>query len=46
MVPPPGMAAQFGSNILVVNSFLDVSVRTGSDYGITTVSNNIPPTCP
>ena len=41
MVPPPGMAAQFGANILVVNSFLDVSVRTGSDYGITTVSNNI-----
>jgi hypothetical protein len=41
MVPPPGMAAQFGANVLVVNSFLDVSVRTGSDYGITTVSNNI-----
>jgi hypothetical protein len=41
IVPPAGMPAQFGSNILVVNSFLDVSVRTGSDYGLTTSSFNI-----
>ena len=41
IVPPGGMPAQFGTNILVVNSFLDVSIRTGSDYGLTTSSLNI-----
>ena len=41
LVPPAGMAAQFGANILVVNTYLDVSVRTGADYGLTTTSSNI-----
>ena len=41
LVPPAGMAAQFGANILVVNTYLDVSVRTGSGYGLTTTSSNI-----
>ena len=41
LVPPAGMAAQFGANILVVNTYLDVSVRTGSDYGLATTSSNI-----
>jgi hypothetical protein len=41
IVPSAGLAAQFGSNILVVNSFLDVTVRTGGDYGLTTSSFNI-----
>ncbi len=41
VVPPAGMPAQFGANILLVNAYLDVSVRTGSDYGLTTTSNNI-----
>ena len=41
LVPPAGQPAQFGANILLANSFLDVSVRTGSDYGLTTTSSNI-----
>ena len=38
VVPPAGMPAQFGANILLVNAYLDVSVRTGSDYGLTTTT--------
>jgi hypothetical protein len=41
IAPPGGTPAQFGANVLVVNSFLDVSVRTGGDYGLTTSSFNI-----
>ena len=41
VVPPAGMPAEFGANILLVNSYLDVSVRTGSDYGLTTTSSNL-----
>ena len=41
LVPPAGMAAQFGANILLVNAYLDVSVRTGGDYGLTTTSSNL-----
>ena len=41
LVPPAGKPAQFGANVIVVNSFLDVSVRTGGNYGLTTTSSNI-----
>ena len=51
MVPPAGEPAEFGANVLLVNSFLDVTVRTGAatpsgsaqsgDYGLTTTSSNI-----
>lgn len=41
LTPASGLAAQFGSNILVVNSFVDVTVRTGGDYGLRTTVSNI-----
>ena len=51
MVPPAGEPAEFGANVLLVDSFLDVTVRTGTatpsgtaqsgDYGLTTTSSNI-----
>ncbi len=41
LVPTAGVAAQFGANVLVVNSFVDVVVRTGGDYGLRTLVNNI-----
>lgn len=51
IVPPAGEPAQFGASVVVVNSFLDVTVRTGTatpsgtaqsgDYGLTTTSSNI-----
>lgn len=40
MVPPAGMPAQFGANALVVNTFVDISVRTGGDYGLTASVND------
>ena len=46
VVPPAGKPAQFGANILVANSFLDVTVNTGTDYGLTTTSSNISPLLP
>jgi hypothetical protein len=42
LVPPTGVAAEFGYT--VVNDtpvFLDTSVRTGKDYGLTTTVSNI-----
>jgi hypothetical protein len=42
MVPPPGQPAQFALTILNINTFLDTTVRSGSDYGITTHIDNIP----
>ena len=35
MVPPAGDAAQFGVNLLLIDAFIDVHVRTGGDYGLT-----------
>jgi hypothetical protein len=35
MVAPPGVPAEFGANVLLVNAFIDVVVRTGGDYGLT-----------
>jgi hypothetical protein len=41
MVPATGEPARFGFNIHGNAVFLDTSVRTGGDYGITTSVNNI-----
>lgn len=42
IVPPPGVAAQFGFLFDTIPTFLDSSVRTGGDSGITTRSDNTP----
>ena len=34
LVPPPGVPAEFGFSLQGLNTFLDASVRTGSDYGV------------
>jgi hypothetical protein len=40
--PPPGVAARFGFQLKgLVPVFLDVSVRTGGDYGLTVNTHNI-----
>ncbi len=43
LVPPPGMPAQFAFDLFGVQVFLDFSVRSGGDYGITAHTDNIPP---
>ncbi|HEU4700994.1 MAG TPA: hypothetical protein VFS37_00815, partial [Conexibacter sp.] len=40
MVPPPGVPARFGINVIGTIVVLDASVRTGSDYGLTVTSRN------
>ena len=35
LVPPPGLPAQFGFDLLGTNTFLDAKVRSGGNYGIT-----------
>jgi hypothetical protein len=35
LVPPPGVAAQFGFDFNGTRTFLDAGVRSGGDYGIT-----------
>jgi hypothetical protein len=35
LVPPPGIPAQFGFEIIGEQTLLDASVRSGGDYGIT-----------
>jgi hypothetical protein len=35
LVPPPGMPAQFAFNLVGVQTFIDASVRSGGDYGLT-----------
>jgi hypothetical protein len=42
MVPPPGVPAQFAFNLLGVHVFLDATVRSGGDYGITVHADNLP----
>jgi hypothetical protein len=41
LVPPPGVAAEFGGTLENLNTFLDSGVRTGGDYGITTHVENL-----
>ena len=33
--PPTGVAAQFGTNLLLIDAFITIHVRTGGDYGLT-----------
>jgi hypothetical protein len=40
MVPPPGVPARFGFNVLGVLVTLDARVRSGSDYGLSVVASN------
>jgi hypothetical protein len=40
MVPPAGVAAQFGTNLLLLDAFINVSVRTGGDYGLSAGLND------
>ncbi len=42
MVPPVGHPAQFAFEVLGNRVFLDATVRSGSDYGITVHVDNIP----
>ncbi len=41
LVPPPGVPARFGFNVVGTTVFLDAVVRTGGDYGITVAVRNI-----
>jgi hypothetical protein len=41
MVPPPGIPAEFGADVLLVNAYIDVVVRTGGDYGLTAQLSDI-----
>ncbi|HEX3510645.1 MAG TPA: hypothetical protein VHT27_06040, partial [Solirubrobacteraceae bacterium] len=42
LVPPPGVPAEFGFNLLNALIFLDAGVRSGGDYGITVHADNLP----
>ena len=42
LVPPPGIAAQFGFSFEGQSTFLDSGVRSGGDNGITTHINPVP----
>ena len=39
LVPPPGVAAEFGFTLGGISVFLDARVRSGGDYGITEHAN-------
>ncbi len=41
IVPPPGVPARFGFILFGVQTFIDATVRSGSDYGITADVNDI-----
>jgi hypothetical protein len=41
MVAAPGFPAEFAFSLEGVNSFIDPSIRTGGDYGITTNVDNV-----
>ncbi len=41
LVPPKGVAAQFGFTLANVNTYLDARVRSGGDYGITVHTDNV-----
>jgi uncharacterized repeat protein (TIGR01451 family) len=42
MVPPPGVPAELGTEIIGIPVVIDAGVRTGSDYGISAHVNNLP----
>ena len=39
LVPPPGVAAEFGFDFNGINVFVDARIRSGGDYGITEHAN-------
>jgi len=41
LVPPPGMPAQLGFQVVGLPFFIDTEVRTGGDYGITASLQNL-----
>jgi hypothetical protein len=41
MVPPPGVPARFGFDVLGTVVMMDAKLRTGSDYGVTVAVKNI-----
>jgi hypothetical protein len=41
IVPPPGVPARFGLILFGVETFIDATVRSGGDYGITAHVNDI-----
>ncbi len=41
LVPPPGVPAEFALDLDAVQTFLDVNVRSGGDYGLVVHVNNI-----
>ncbi len=42
LVPPAGIPAEFGFDLLGTHAFFDASVRSGSDYGITVHVGDLP----
>jgi hypothetical protein len=42
LVPPPGVAAQFGLSLEGIQVVLNATVRSGGDYGITTRALDVP----
>jgi hypothetical protein len=42
IMPPPGIAAQFGFTLSGITTLLDAKVRSGGDYGITEHVFNVP----
>jgi hypothetical protein len=43
LVPPPGVPAEFGFDLLGLQTFLDANVRSGGDYGLVVHVNSISP---
>ncbi len=41
-MPPPGVAAQFGFELVGIPVYLDVGVRSGGDNGLTVHVDNLP----
>ena len=41
MVPPAGVPAEFAFTVFGATVLIDAGVRSGSDYGITTISRNV-----
>jgi hypothetical protein len=42
MVPPPGVAAEFGASTLGISTSFAASVRVGGDYGVNLHIDNVP----
>ena len=46
LVPPGGEPAQFGGRVLVADAFINISLRTTGDYGLTASVSNISANAP